>query len=281
MNTIRNPFPAIGKVIKYEFLHSSRRLLPLYGVLLILGLVAGLTANPAKFQKELEVNSSGFSLSYSTASNEAETAAGAVSGGAFFTLVIASVIITVFVLENRFKKSMLGEEAYLNLSLPVTIGEHLWGRVFASVLWDLICAAVILLSFFLCYATIIHQDGGLSAFMQSYESFLYSAFRGDVSKAGFIINAIVLFVAICLMITNFTFLVDSFAHLFKKNKGLLQFVCAIAIIYITIRLVGFISRSTFVSNNGSFYLAILVMLAISGIYFAGTYFIFAKKLNLE
>ena len=43
---MRNPFPKIGKVIKYDFKHSSRKLLPLYGALLVLGLLTGLFANP-------------------------------------------------------------------------------------------------------------------------------------------------------------------------------------------------------------------------------------------
>ena len=43
---MRNPFPKIGKVIKYDLKHSSKKLLPLYGVLLALGLLAGLFISP-------------------------------------------------------------------------------------------------------------------------------------------------------------------------------------------------------------------------------------------
>ena len=43
---MRNPFPKIGKVIKYDLKHSSKRLIPLYGVLLALGLLVGLCISP-------------------------------------------------------------------------------------------------------------------------------------------------------------------------------------------------------------------------------------------
>jgi hypothetical protein len=48
---MRNPFPKIGKVIKYDLKHSSKRLLPLYGVLLILGLLVGLFISPDRLQQ--------------------------------------------------------------------------------------------------------------------------------------------------------------------------------------------------------------------------------------
>ena len=43
------------------------------------------------------------------------------------------------ILSGRFKKSMLGDEAYLNLVLPVTMGEHIWGRFLAAVTWVILC----------------------------------------------------------------------------------------------------------------------------------------------
>ena len=38
-NFKRNPFERIGKVFKYEFIHASKTLIPLYAVLLLLGLL--------------------------------------------------------------------------------------------------------------------------------------------------------------------------------------------------------------------------------------------------
>lgn len=271
MTKIRNPFPAIGKVMKYEFLHSSKKVLPLYGVLLVLGLICGFTANPDK----MTINSSQIEFGYS--STDAVSTAGAISSTVYFALIIASIVVTIVVLDGRFKKSMLGEEAYLNLSLPVTIGEHIWGRIFATVIFDLICAVFIALSFLLCFSIIIHQSGGMQYVSDAFTSLIADLNRQNFhfNKFTFILTMIILFLSANMVIVSFVFLIDSFAQLFKKNKGLLQFICAIVLIFITAKL------CSFLPDTESFGVAILIMLAISGIYFTGIYFIFTKSLNLE
>ena len=40
--TIRNPFPWIGKVFKYEMKHSSRILMPVYIAIVAIALITGL-----------------------------------------------------------------------------------------------------------------------------------------------------------------------------------------------------------------------------------------------
>ena len=152
MNTNRNPFERIGKVIKYEFKHSARTLLPLYGALLVLGLLTGLSVNRNKYNKMLSsiVSNSSFEVNV----NGQEVAKDIITGLLFFAVVVLTVtvlVITIVGLARRFKQSMLGEEAYLNLSLPLTIGEHLWGRFIMNFLWLLCCVIVIYASFMLCF----------------------------------------------------------------------------------------------------------------------------------
>ena len=53
----RNPFPRIGKIYKYEFINISKILLPLYLLLIILGLIIGLTSNTNKIKKIKESES--------------------------------------------------------------------------------------------------------------------------------------------------------------------------------------------------------------------------------
>ena len=38
----RNPFPAVGKVFKYEMISAGRIILPLYSILLVMSLIIGL-----------------------------------------------------------------------------------------------------------------------------------------------------------------------------------------------------------------------------------------------
>lgn len=272
---IRNPFPAIGKVIKYEFKHSARKLLPLYGVLLVLGLICGITSNPENIQKNVDFRQNGVSFDFKT---DGLSTASSISGTGVFILIITSIIVTVVVLDNRFKKSMLGEEAYLNLSLPVTIGEHLWGRIIASVLWDLICIVVILLASLFCFMTIFHQNGGIGLNVHNFLMEIKDGFIASgksITTFQIIFNAILLFCSVSLLIVSFTFLVDSVTQLFKKNKGVFQFIFAIILITVTVNVFRAMPRTE------SIYIAIIRMLSISFVYFAGIYTIFRTSLNLE
>lgn len=273
---IRNPFPAIGKVIKYEFKHSARKLLPLYGVLLVLGLICGVTSNPLTIQNNSEIRSRGVSFDVSI---DNTNLANTISAIGVFVLIITSIIVTVVVLENRYKKSMLGEEAYLNLSLPVTIGEHLWGRIIASVLWDLVCIFVIILSSYFCFMTIIHQNGGLAFYihnllMEVKEHYNYdNNFTWEIFSI--ILKGILLFCSLSLLVVSFIFLVDTTAQLFKKNKGVLEFVFSILLIVVTVNVLRIFPRTESISA------AIIRMVSVSVIYFAGIYTIFRTSLNLE
>ena len=65
-----------------------------------------------------------------------------------FVLFIASFVVSIFIIEKRFQKGMLGDEAYLNLSLPVTMGEHVWGRALAAFVWALGYVLINLLYYF-------------------------------------------------------------------------------------------------------------------------------------
>ncbi len=150
----RNPFPIIGKVYKYEFKHISKTLVPLFLILLALGLVIGLLQSPmssySKTVTENEIiiqgtidendlfmnNNDGVLL----ARNNAMKAFILIILSFIFSLYIMAVfIVTMVILSGRFKKSMLGDEAYLNLVLPVTMGEHIWGRFLAAVTWVILC----------------------------------------------------------------------------------------------------------------------------------------------
>ncbi len=121
----RNPFPATGKVFKYEMLSMSRIFVPLFLALIGMSLVIGLSVNTDFFIK-------GKSL----ASDEPNVFM-MIFYMLFTILCTVSAVVLLVVIEKRFKKTMLGDEGYLNLTFPVTIGEHLWGRYFANIVWCL------------------------------------------------------------------------------------------------------------------------------------------------
>lgn len=256
--TIRNPFPLIGKVFKYEMKHLVRILMPVNISILAIALIAGLLI-PRSADGSLD-----FSFSFSVNGNE-----NGLSGFFFmiyWILVVVSAVVTISVIAKRFKNGLLGDEAYLNLSLPVTIGEHLWGRICTVIVWDLIYTAVMLLSFILVFIknlSLIHLDEGWQ--------FVF-------------IGLILLDMAWSLCLIAFIYLVNALGHLSKKHRVFVKIASIIIIISVTSRLLGSINfdflNETY-NAAGILYWNACFGMILTAIYGTATYFILKLKLNLE
>ena len=259
--TIRNPFPWIGKVFKYEMKHSVRILLPVYIAIIAIALITGLF---------IPINNDGnldFNFSYNIDGNE-----NVMNGlaGFFFliywVIIIVAGVVTIGVISKRFKNGLLGDEAYLNLSLPVTIGEHLWGRILMIIVWGVISLAVMLISFIaLCIKnlSVIH-------FEADWIYIFFGIILFDLSWS------------LCILL--FTYLVNAIGHLSKKHRTMVKLIAIIAIISFTSRLIGGITFN-YLSNSDNpgsiLYWNALFAVIISAIFGTATYFILKLKLNLE
>jgi len=259
--TIRNPFPWIGKVFKYEMKHSSRILLPVYIAIVAIALITGLFI-PLESDGNLN-----FNFSYNFDGNE--NVMTGLAGFFFFiywVIIIVAGVVTISVITKRFKNGLLGDEAYLNLSLPVTIGEHLWGRILMILTWAFISLVMMVISFFAFYIknlSVIHIEA----------DWLYG-----------IIGAVLFVLSWDLCILLFTYLINAIGHLSKKHRTMVKLIAIIVIISFTSRLVGGISFN-YLSNTDTpasmFYWNALFGLILSAIYGTATYFILKLKLNLE
>ncbi len=258
--SIRNPFPWIGKVFKYEMKHSVRILLPVLIAILAIALIFGLFV-PLTSDGHLDLN---FSFNVNGNENVMDGLA-----GLFFTIywimVVVSAVVTISVITKRFKNGLLGDEAYLNLSLPVTIGEHLWGRICSVIVWDLIYTAVMLISFVLLFI----KNLSLINFDEGWQGWLISFLLFDIAWS------------LCLIL--FIYLVNALGHLSKKHRTLVKLAAVILIISFTSRLMGVINvgylKKAYDSNI--IYWNALIGVILSAIYGTATYFILKLKLNLE
>ena len=289
---MRNPFPKIGKVIKYDFKHSSRRLLPLYAALLVLGLLTGLFAEPMG-NRNWESTSNGNSYEFHMSSSDANFSREMMFGlliMAFTILSVTTIVMTVTSIARRFSQSMLEDEAYLNLSLPVTMGEHLWGKFIMAFGWLFCCCIITSLSGLLCF---IRMDLP-SIFQQISENlpeFKDSLNYYGMSMGRLIGLAIMLSIAFAFFIITLIFVVNAISHLFKKSKGLVKFITVVVLFWINgwlFKLVpSFDTRDFDVMQQvgGAFTkstcITALILLLVSAVYFAVTQWIFTKKLNLE
>ena len=202
----RNPLPAVGKVFKYEMISGARVILPLYAVLLVLSLIIGV-----------------FALDNNLELAETESYANIIKGVIVVLDSILSVVTFVIVLciiERRFKKSMLGDEAYLSLTLPVSIGEHLWGRYLADLVWAASYGITILFSVFLVAIRKWHEIR-FSRFFEDIMTTLneFKVIHGySLAYMIFMIllNALVFFMLICV----FSYMTESILQLIGKHKTL-------------------------------------------------------------
>lgn len=267
----RNPFPAVGKVFKYEMISGARIILPMYAVLLVLSLIIGVFA----INNNLELD-------------QTEGFVSAVKVIIFVLDCILSVVTFVIVLciiERRFKKSMLGDEAYLNLTLPVSVGEHLWGRYLADLVWAASYGVTMLLSVLLI-------------FIRIWNEITMEGFFGDIAKIltdwqmehGYslpavitmlILNALVFFMLICV----FSYMTECIIQIIGKHKTLFSILIFAVIFFLFTNLLQ-VFVTNFIDSHGFFKVSylwspLLYNLAWTVLFSIVTRLILTFKLNLE
>ena len=290
---MRNPYPKIGKVIKYDFKHSSRKLLPLYGALLVLGLLTGLFANPLNMHGyDYEESNTGASFHIDVNTDATGLAAkkeilAVVLAMAFCVLSVVCIVMTITAIARRFKQSMLEDEAYLNLSLPVTMGEHLWGKFIIAFFWLFCCVLVNFISGLLCFVRMGLGDifNELSDAIPSIQSEL-AAYNLSIAKCFWVM--FMFCIAFAAFIITLIYIVNAISHLFKKNKGLVKFVTVVVLFWLNGWLFKLVPkfdvyRPAEVGHAFAVDMSVisLLLVLVSALYFAGTHYIFAKRLNLE
>src|SRR5574344_197477 len=278
---MRNPFIKIGKVFKYEVKSSSRIFLPLYGVLCVVALLLGLSGLQKPKSEKLPLGIT--NVSYMNEQSPSSTfenfsiQVSSVKSALIFlygALIIAIIVLTIALLIKRFRKSMLGDEAYLNLSLPVTISEHLWGRILASLMWAFLCFITIFVSVF------------LTSFDPSiYKQLIISLSNGlNISKGEVILVLILMYSFSSIFLILFCYCIESITHLFASHHSLAKACTTIVLLIVTSKFSNIVLDLTRNIRMDSFYAnfwtAILSLIFISACFYTAIYFIFKKGLNL-
>lgn len=202
--------PMIGKVFKYEFISTARVFVPVYSVILAIAFIAGILYFSQNFFDDFDGDK--IMLFYF------------VLYPVMMIFVCASAIITLLQLGRRFKKSMLGNEAYLNLTLPVTLWGHLLARILSAFVWLLIYTVIVGLSIFFLYRNVIEK-------LLEDEDFAELAQRFVEFTGHSLVNAFVLLgiagIFTIFFIATFIYMVYSVGHLAKKCRALVQFIVAV------------------------------------------------------
>ena len=280
---MRNPFPKIGKVIKYDLKHSSKRLIPLYGVLLLLGLLAGLFISP--HQREAFFNDSS-TVSYVMGSRDFITVSLFI---AYAVVSIVAFVMTIVAIARRFTQSMLEEEAYMNLSLPVTMGEHLWGKFITGFIWMFTCCIVTFVSELFCLIR-LDLPRILRTVFEELPSLSEELSRYNLSIAKIFWLCVMVSIAVTCFIITLIFVVNSFGLVIKSRRSFWKVLIIVGLFYINgwiFRLVpgiesgimpDFAVGAALCKSLGIFS---LILVLLSAVYFAVTQYMFTKQLNLD
>ena len=209
----RNPFPAAGKIFKYEMISIGRMILPIYAVLVALSLIIGLFVMDSNLEIEPE-GQFGFVKTIIV----------------MLAIVLFSVMVVILlsIIARRFKKSVLGDEAYLNFTLPVTVGEHLCGRYLANFVWCLSYAVIMIISVLLvCIRGWGKIPHAVSEFLSESAKFKleHGVGYGYIFWQSFI-HLVIFFMLICV----FIYMTETIIHLIGKKRTLIS-VLSFALVF--------------------------------------------------
>ena len=104
----------LGKLLKYEIPAMGRKLLPLYAAWAVTALLLGLTTQSAESKNEFMV---------------------VISALLYTAIATAIFVMTIILIVQRYSNSLLGDEAYFNHVLPVSVAEHIGNKAISATLW--------------------------------------------------------------------------------------------------------------------------------------------------
>ena len=302
-NKKRNQFKMMMKVFKYEAKNLQRMVLPLYGALVILGLVIGLGLPKVSVNNKedanvaiqmYENNQTDYNglvslLSYtidvnnqpiSEAVSEINEVILILFALLFPLTVIASFVAIAFFIDKRQKVSMIGDEALLNFTLPVTIGEHIAGRFLCYIVTFLVWMIIVCLTSALQLIKIINPITVKLFIISIKESYLGG---GIFSSLGGLLLTVISFVlAFYMLIISFGYLDHAKNMLFEKKMPVVQFIIMLTLVVLWLCLMGKMGNNIN-KELGLFahWPIIIVNLLLTAINITFTVIVYKKRINIE
>jgi hypothetical protein len=260
----------LSKLMKYELKATSRILIPLYLVLLVISLVNRIIYTPNRNVESFRIIDQ-FLLSIHA------------------TFIGVVLIVTVIYMIIRFYKNLLTDEGYLMFTLPVKVNQLITSKLLITMLWLLISVIVVMSSLFITFANPEFLSNAMKAISMAIQD-LNREFGGKwimvftqiiiMALLGIISHILLVYVSIAL------------GQLWSKHRIIGSFV-SYMVIYTAIQfilIILFIPFGVFVSDNQTsastlstviFPMIIVVITLECVASFFVTNYIFKRRLNLE
>lgn len=267
----------LGKLIKYEIKSVARYFVPLYGLILSISMMLGLTSGR-------------FFTDY--ANGMGETIFFATLVAILVSVYIALTVMTIIMIVTRFNRNLLGDEGYLMMTLPVKVESIIHSKWISAMVWITLSSVVSIVGFLFILIRQLSTDTFIILFQRMGE------LLSEVSSLGILLILVNLFFAfIHSIFTIYTSL--SIAHLAPFNKH--RTIWAVVIYVVLGNIVAVISNKMLNALNPGFIqnefyggsvefwnlfnrflgTSLLLQLVLTCIFFYSTYYILSKKLNLE
>lgn len=268
----------LGKLFKYEIKATARLFIPLYLTIVVFAAINRF------FLTMPNIGDHSFSF---------QSLAMALSMFVYATLMVGLVVMTLFVLIQRFYKNLLGDEGYLMFTLPVQAWKHILSKLVISMLWIIASGIIACCSILIIASKNIHLPELFSKLAMAYDQ--YVAYFGASS---YLISLEAFLLALLTLASTILSIYAAIAlgHLFSKYKLLASFGMYILIktaaeIIMAVFAAIFFNTQIFQPNTAFIPSDLLVngmllfSISFTGLFAAGyfylTNYLLKKKLNLE
>lgn len=133
----------LSKLLRLELRATSRIMLPVYALLLVSGVGAGLLAL----------------LSGRYPDSDAMDTVASLAITVYGFVAVCAVLLTMALMVYRFYKNLMTDEGYLMFTLPVSRSQLIWAKLIASVVWSALTAVLGILSLLLATQVLLGADG--------------------------------------------------------------------------------------------------------------------------
>lgn len=209
----------LGKLLKHEFRATGRTMLPLYGAVVALAVLANVSIRMLSGNVG-PLLSIFFGLIVA----------------AFGICIVAAGVMTLVLMVKRFYTNYLKDEGYLMHTLPVSVHGLVWSKMIVSIVWFAATFAVI--GLVLLLTALIQTDTSLAQFFAGFPSWadITRAIReigipaGDLWLIGLEVLLAVVVSGLCTCLHFYAAM--SLGHMFAKDKILLSIVFFVGISFV-------------------------------------------------
>ena len=214
----------LSKLLKHEFRATGRIMLPLYGAVAALAVLANLSI------RVLNVTDNTFvSILFG------------LIVVVFGVSIAAAAIATVVVMIVRFYRNLLGNQGYLMHTLPATVHQQIWAKLIVSLVW---IVGTFLVVWLLILATVLIQSGtnlgDVFAELPSWKELKVLLAEAGIHTGSLTLVGIEVLAAAllsCLVSCLHCYAAMSLGQMFSRNKILLSivFYVGISILFTVLR----------------------------------------------